>query len=148
MTEANVRLLMQIMGLVFMGTGLAARLGIWRGWYWRTRGTVYSYMPVGIAFLIFSVLEIVRQRFPVYYLPYQVLGAFVFAVGVFWTLRPPAFVKPPWVRWVEVHPKRVKNAMSEAVRHEQDWTRHIESQEAVNSWAKALERKLPRPKKG
>jgi len=148
MSETTVRLVMQLMGVLFVAAWLAGRLGVWKGWYWRTRATPYGYLPLGILFIYYSFHSIVQSQYPGYYVAYQVGAGVLIAVGVWWMVRPPAWVKPAWVHWVERHPKRLYQAMAEAVRSGEAWEKHTESQKAVDAWARSLERKLPAARRG
>jgi len=79
---------------------------------------------------------------------FQSLFGVLILLGVWWSLRPPAFIKPAWVRWVETHPKDVRQAMERAATDDPTWEQHVTSQEAVEAWARALKFKNPRSKAG
>ena len=135
------QLLMWMFGAAFIAAGLAARLGRWKNWYWTTRGAVYGYTPLGLLFIVYSFNGEAQTWPSPYSQLYQVAVVLLIAVGVWWSLRPPAVVKPAWVRWVEVHPQSVWEAMAGAVKDGGEWEFHVASPEAVNAWAKALARK-------
>ncbi len=130
--------LMILFGVVFMAIGVAARLGQWKTWYWRTRGSVYGYMPLGLLFILYAFNERGLERLGRYYVLYQGLMVLFIAVGVWWSLRPPEFVKPTWVRWVEAYPKNVYQAMQKAVEDGQEWEPHMASREDLEAWVKTL----------
>lgn len=144
MTASQVQLLMQGFGIFFLAVGLAARLSVWKGWFWRQQRMVYGYIPLGLLFIIFSFNDQAKAWLGSNYLLFQILAGLMLVVGAWWSARPPRFVKPPWVHWVEAHPKRVVEAMIQAVKDGEEWGRKVESQEAVEAWARALKKKLPK----
>jgi hypothetical protein len=122
------------------------RLGYWKGWYWRTRGGVYAYLPLGVVFFLYTYQVQAQARFGSYYFLF-VGGILLLAlVCVWWSLRPPRFVQPAWVRWVEAYPKRVRDAMAKDVEQDTDWEKHVHTKEAVDAWARSLKLKLPKSK--
>ena len=127
-----------LFGLVFIAIGLAARLGLWKQWYWRTRGSVYGYIPLGVLFILFTLSEQAAARLGQYHVVYQGLIVLLIAVGVWWSLRPPEFIKPTWVRWVEGYPQNVYQAMLKAVEQGEDWEPHMASREDLEAWVKTL----------
>jgi hypothetical protein len=134
------KLLLQILGLVFVSIGAAARLGLWKQWYWKTRGTVYGYIPLGLLFLIYAFNDLAAEQLGSRYFLYQIAIGLVLVLGVWWSIRPPGFVKPAWVRWVERHSEAVRQVMGQDADKDKDWERHVASPEAVDAWAKALQR--------
>lgn len=147
MFPLDARLLLQAFGFVFLGIGLAARFGLWRNWYWRSRGTVYGYVPLGLLFLVYSYEELARERLGTLYPVFQVAIGLLILLGVWWSLRPPAFVKPAWVRWVERYPRPVIQAMARAAEEDKDWEQHVSSPEALDDWVKSLQRGGGKPKR-
>ena len=130
--------LISLFGLTFASVGLAARMGLWRDWYWRTRGSVYSYVPLGLLFMLYAFNDQAPQRFGQYYIAYQALLVLLMVVGAWWSLRPPDWIKPTWVRWVEEYPDSVREAMQKAVEAGEDWQPHMASRESLEAWAKTL----------
>ena len=148
MSETTVRLVMQVMGMLFLAGGVAARLSLWKGWYWRSRATPYGYAPLGLLFVYYSFQQVVVREYPAHYLAYQIGAGLLIAVGVWWMIRPPGWVKPAWVRWVERHRKPIYTAMVEAIRGGEVWGPHTDSQKAVDAWARVLEKKAPGARPG
>ena len=144
MTESQVQLLMQGFGILFLALGLAARLSIWRGWFWKQQSMVYGYIPLGLLFVIFSFSDQVKAELGSNYIAFQVLAGLILVMSVWLSARPPDFMKPPWVRWVEKHSKRVVEVMIQEVKDGEDWRGKIESEETVDAWARAIRRKLPK----
>ena len=148
MFSVNQQLLIQALGACFVAVGLAARLGLWKNWYWHSRGLIYSYVPLGLVFILYSFNDLAAERLgssyvyqwlSYYVLLYQGLIVLLIIVGIWWSGRPPGFVKPTWVRWVEGYPKKVYKALARAVEEgEEDWESHVASQEALEAWVKAL----------
>ena len=139
MFDINDRLLITLFGLVFFGLGASARLGLWKGWYWRSKGSAYSYIPLSLAFFIFLWREQIDSFFGTDIVFYAVF-VLLLAVGTWWSLRPPTFIQPPWVKWVEAHPASVQEAMREEAKKSTEWRSHVESREALDQWAKSLKK--------
>jgi len=138
--------LIQALGFAFIVAGVAARTGTWKNWYWRSRGAVYGYIPLGFLFLLYSFNAQAEERLGAYYVVYQGIGVLLLVLGVWWSLRPPAFVKPRWVRWIEEYPLKVRKAMQRAVENGDDWESHMTSREAVDAWVKTLRSKKRKSK--
>ena len=139
-------LLLQAFGFIFLSLGVAARLGLWKKWYWRTKGAVYSYVPLGLLFLVYSFNELAKARLGQYFWMYQALFGVLIVLGIWLSFRPPKFVKPAWVRWVEAQPAQVVKDMEQDALDDPNWERHVTSPEAVDTWAKSLKLKKPKPK--
>ena len=146
MFKLDPSLLLQAFGITFFAIGMAARLGLWKKWYWRTKGSMYGYMPLGLMFLLYSFYEPVRERLGASFWMYQSIFGILILVGAWWSFRPPWFIKPAWVRWVEAYPRDVRQAMEQAAADNADWDRHVTSPEAIEAWVKGLKMKKARSK--
>jgi len=131
------RMLLGVFGLVFVGLGVAALLGIWKGWYWRSRGGAYAYIPLGVLFILFGWRSEVTEFFGTELALYGLFGALL-GVGAWWSIQPPDFIKPEWVRWIEKHPEPVREAMRDEVERGEEWREHVASEDAVNRWARRI----------
>jgi len=137
--------IIRLLGLGFILAGLVARLGTWKKWYWKTPKAIYGYIPLGLLFILFSFNELAEEQLGSRYFLY-LIGFAVLGVCVVWfSQRPMDFLKPKWVRWVEAHPKRIRNLMVDQVDDGEEWEHHLESEESVNAWARSLKGKPPRP---
>jgi hypothetical protein len=128
-----------------MGLGVATRLGVWKDWYWHAHGTVYGYAPLGLLFLLYSFDAEAAAQLGRYRVLYQATYWLLVACGLWWSLRPPAWVKPNWVRWVEACPENTRRAMLKAVDRKEEWKPHVSSEEQVHAWALALRGKQHKP---
>lgn len=137
MPRLDDQMLMALFGLVFLGMGLAARLDLWKGWYWRTRGGTYSYIPLGLLFFVYAWRAEITELFGTELAFYALFGLMIF-LGVWWTFFPPAFIKPPWVRWIEEQPEDVQEAMRAQAEENDDWRSHVQSRQAVEEWARRI----------
>ena len=137
MPKFDDQTLLVLFGVVFLGMGLAARLGMWKAWYWRTRGGAYGYIPLGLLFIVYSLRPELTALFGTE-LAFFVVFGLMLLVGVWWSFAPPDFMKPGWVRWVEDQPERVQEAMRERADGDTEWREHLESREAVEQWARRL----------
>jgi hypothetical protein len=75
---------------------------------------------------------------------YMVVMILLAITCLWWSLRPPAIIKPAWIRWVESHPKRVRNAMAEETEKLDDWQDRVATKETVDQWARKLKQKMPK----
>jgi len=138
--------LMQAFGVCFTIAGVAARLGVWKKWYWVSRGAVYGYAPLGLLFILYSVDAVAQEQLGSYLIVYQGAGVLLIMLGLWWSLRPPAFAKPAWIRWIEEHPEKVREAMARAAKEGKEWESHVTSRESVDQWAKTLRPRKRRSK--
>lgn len=138
--------IIRLLGFGFVLIGLAARLGYWKKWYWKTSTAAYGYIPLGLVFILFSYNELAEGQLGDRYFLYLIGFGFLAICVVWFTQRPMNFLKPRWVRWVEVHPARIRKLMEQQVEDGEDWEHHIESQETVDAWARRLKGKPLRPK--
>jgi hypothetical protein len=138
--------LLRTFGLIFIGIGIVARLGIWKKWYWRSRGMVYSYIPIGVVFFLYGLNEPARARLGTFYWFYQLGYAIPVIAALWWMVRPPSFVKPDWVRWVEAYPEKTFQAMQQAAEEDPNWESHVASEQKVAAWVKSLGKGKNKPK--
>ena len=133
-----------LFGILFTAVGLAIRFGYWKSWYWRNVRMVHGYIPLGILIILFGFNDLAKERLGSSYVVYQAITISIFLVGVWWSLRPPKLLIPEWVNWIEAHPKKLVVAMMKDARSGKDWKQKVHSQEAVDSWARSLKKKLPK----
>lgn len=134
----NPQLIILVIGLIFVALGIAARGGWWKKWYWRTRGGAYGYIPMGILFLVYAFEEKIAQYTsePTVIAIYVVLAILV----VYLSLRPPRWIKPNWIHWVEEQTPAAQRAMRNAAKDDDDWMMHMNTRDAVHKWAKQLKK--------
>lgn len=129
---------MCLFGGGFSVAGLAAVLGLWKGFYWRMRAAAYGFVPLGLLFVVYALSRPAKASLSAYYWIYELLGVLLLVVGVWWSMRPPEFIKPAWVRWVEGYPPSVQEAIQKAVMAGAEWKPHVSSQENLEAWVKTL----------
>ena len=139
----DTQLLLQAFALIFTGIGVIARLGLWKKWYWRSKSAFYSYIPLGLIFLMYSFNDMAKERLGNNYWVYLFAYAIPIVVGIWWVARPPSFVKPDWVLWVEGFPLHTVQAMQKAAENDPAWESHVTSPEEVERWARSLEKVRP-----
>jgi hypothetical protein len=142
--QLDLSVWMQAIGVGFILIGISIRTGLWKNWYWRSRGGNYGYIPMGIIFLLYAFQEQLTARLG---LPVLV-GIFVviIAIAVWFAMRTPAFMKPAWVIRVEKHPKKIIHLMAEDVTKGEKWEPWVENQAEVDAWAARVTKKLPKDK--
>jgi hypothetical protein len=132
------KFLLLAFGVIFTALGLAAHLGMWKKWYWRSRGAVYGYVPLGLMFLLYSFNEQLTTLFgPLKWIYWGMYGLLI-GLGVWWSLRPPRFVKPAWVHWIEAYPQQVFGMMEKAAQDDPQWDSYMGSPESIEAWLKTL----------
>jgi len=138
---------MWLFGGAFVIVGVIARFGFWKGWYWRSRGAAYGYVPLGLLFVVYSFSAQAREMLAGRYWLYEVLELALVVIGVWWSMRPPEFVKPAWVRRVETYPPSDREAMAQAVGDGADWEPNVVSEEALEAWVVSLRPRKSRAKR-
>lgn len=134
----DATLLIQAFGLIFVTLGVTARLSYWKKWYWQIHNSSYGYIPYGCLFVIYSYNENLLDFFkPNQWLVYIIYGAFL-AIGLWFSMRTPLFMKPLWVRWIEKYPKNIIDAMRIEAKDDTTWEKHIKDEAAVDVWAKMV----------
>ena len=127
----------RILGVLFIVVGIVVRLGIWKSWYWRSRGGAYGYIPLGMVFILYTYIPEMQAIGGTLYYGYIAIFLLSIALTVYFSLRPPAWIKPTWVLWVEKHPKSVVKAMKNAaIDDDLDWKGQVDSEESVDKLAK------------
>jgi hypothetical protein len=134
--DINPQLIISIIGIVFVALGISVRTGWWKKWYWRTRGGAYGYIPMGCLFLLYAYESKVVQYVNsiVLVAVYVVLAILV----VFLSLKPPKWIKPSWILWVEELPAATQKAMRNQAKEDDEWMEFIDSRESLQKWAKQL----------
>jgi hypothetical protein len=138
---------MWLFGGAFIIAGVLARFGLWKGWYWRSPGSAYGYVPLGSLFVAYSFNAQAREMLAGRYWIYELSALALLVIGVWWSMRPPEFVKPAWVRRVEDYPAPDREAMAQAVADGADWEPNVVSAEALEAWVVSLRPKKSRAKR-
>lgn len=138
MPAIDVDLALTFLGLALLAFGLYIHVGKWKEWYWKTRGGVYGYVPLGLMLIVESNYKRVIPDAP-RFISLAILGLLAI-LALYLTIKQPAWVKPNWVRWVESQPKRIRLAMQADALVDRNWSQHTSSQEAVELWAKELKK--------
>ncbi len=135
-----------LLGIIFIGVGVFIRMGNLKQVYWRSkRGMVMvSYIPLGILFIVAGFYEAASRQGSLVFYAYIALLVVVVIATVYCAARPPDFLKPDWIRWLQKYPKTVQNAMAADVEVNEQWKENVASEAAVDAWAKKLSRKLPK----
>jgi hypothetical protein len=144
--KLDINFVIPLMGVAFIFFGLYIRLGNLKQVYWKSRRSMFGYIPLGLIFLLAGYYDLASSQGP--YIFYAYIALFVILGGhtVFLTARPPAFIKPDWIQWVEKHPINIQKAMQADVQENPDWKKNVTSETAVDAWAKQVGRKLPKKK--
>jgi len=132
------QLLIQAFGVIFIALGIASRLGYWKKWYWHPRGSSYGYIPYGCIFVFYSYNDKLLDLFsPNQWIVYIIYILF-FVIGLWFSISPPKFMKPAWIRWVEKYPSNIIDGMRNEAKGNTAWEVHIKNEAAVDTWAKSV----------
>jgi len=135
-----------LMGAAFIFFGIYIRLGNLKQVYWKSRRSSTGYIPLGLVFLAAGLYDSASRQPAVIFYLYVALFLVLIGLTFYCTARPPEFLKPNWVHWIEKHPKTVQKAMAAEVGDGNEWKQNVISESAVDAWAKQLSRKLPKKK--
>lgn len=125
------------LGIFFIIAGILVKLGVWKSWFWRSRGGVYAYIPMGIAFILYSYIPIFTERGGYQSTLYILIFLLTVALAIYFSLKPPVWMKPKWVHWTEKYPQSTLKAIKQAVvDRELDWKGVLDSEETTDQWIK------------
>ncbi len=135
-----------LLGILFIFAGILIRLGNLKQVYWKSSRSMVGYIPLGVLFLVAGLYDTASKQGAFVFYAYIALLVIVVALTIYLAARPPNFLKPEWIRWVEKYPKAVQKAMAADVAFDDQWKQNVASEAAVDAWAKQLSRKLPKKK--
>jgi len=138
MPRLDADLILTILGIGLMIFGLYVHFGTWKDWYWKTRGGIYGYVPLGLMLVVESNYIRVIPDAP-RYVSLTILGLLA-ALAIYLKVKTPEWAKPDWVRWLESQPTHVRQAMQKDALSDKNWARHTTSLAAVELWAKELKK--------
>ncbi len=134
------------LGIIFIFAGIFIRLGNLKQVYWKSSRSMVGYIPLGLLFIVAGLYNAASKQGSYVFYAYIGLLIIVVALTVYLAARPPNFLKPDWIRWIEKYPKAVQKAMAADVEANDQWKQNVASEAAVDAWAKQLSRKLPKKK--
>lgn len=144
MFDINTDVLLRFIGVGFALAWVIVRLGYWKGWYWRTRGGVYAYLPLSVVFYLYTYRDLAQERLGANFFLYYGVIILLASICVWWSVKPPAIIQPAWIRWIEEYPPRIRKAMTNEAQEDVKWEQNVQSKEAVDAWARRLKKKLPK----
>ncbi len=142
----DVNFALPVMGAAFVLIGIYFRLGNLKKVYWKSPRSVVGYIPLGLVFMAAGFTNWASQQPKGIYYAYLAVFAALVGFTLYLAARPPDFIKPDWINWVEKHPKAIQKAMAADVENDENWKRKVSSQASVDAWAKELGRRLPKKK--
>jgi len=144
--QLDVNYIVMVLGGVFVVVGFYIRMGNLKQVYWKSRRSMFGYIPLGLFFILAGYYNTASRQGPYIFYSYLVLFALLAGLTLFFSARPPDFIKPDWIRWIEKHPRSIQKAMLGEATENEEWKQKVVSETAVDAWAKQLARKLPRKK--
>jgi len=135
-----------LLGAAFVLLGIYIHLGNLKQLYWKSRRSMFGYIPLGLVFILVGYYPSFANPGGYLFYGYIVVVAIMAVFTLYVTSRPPDFIKPTWIKWIEKHPKNVQKAMRLDVDVDDEWKQRVTSEAAVDAWAKELARKLPKKK--
>jgi len=142
----DVNYAISLLGIIFVFAGVFIRMGNLKQVYWRSSRSMVGYIPLGIVFIVAGLYDSASRQGGTKFYAYIALLVIVVGLTIYCAARPPDFIKPTWIRWIEKYPKAVQKAMAADVEDNSNWKENVTSEAAVNAWAKQLSRKLPKRK--
>lgn len=141
MFDINTQVLLLAFGALFIGAWLAAVMGRWKRWYWRSRRMVYVYLALGALFIVSSFESQLIDGLGLARWTVQTGYAVLIAAGIYLLVRPPRWMKPPWVRMIDDQPDYVYEIMAEQVKKGKSWEEKVEDRRALENWIKNASRR-------
>lgn len=138
----DTNLYILLLGVFFIVVGLMVRFGLWKSWFWRSRGGAYAYIPMGIVLILYSYHSEIRELGGNAYILYLVVIGLFMALTLYFSLKPPKWIKPTWVSWIEKHPKHIVKRMKDAVIDgDKEWKNYVKDEDSLDRWAKQFRTK-------
>lgn len=138
----NTTIYIKFLGVFFVVVGILVRFSIWKSWYWRSRGGAYAYVPMGLVLILYTYIPDMKEKGGYPYYGLIAIFLILIALTVYFSLRPPSWLIPKWVKWIEKYPKSVVKAMKEAAAEGNlEWKGNIDTEEAVDKLAKSFRSK-------
>ena len=144
MAASQIQWVVLGVGLTLLAVGLAIRFGKWKAGIGKKATMIHGYIPLGLMLILYALDDAALAWLGPNVILYQAVTILVFFVGIWWSFRPPHFIIPDWIHWVETHPKKVVNEMVKAVQDGQEWKTKVISAESVDAWAHTVKAKMPR----
>ncbi|HTX79268.1 MAG TPA: hypothetical protein VMC62_06345, partial [Longilinea sp.] len=130
----------------FVLFGILIRLGNMKQVYWKSRRSMFGYIPLGLVFLLVGYYTSFSEQAAYVFYAYIAALVVLIVFTLYVSSRPPEFIKPTWIKWVEKYPNRIQKAMRIEADVDDEWKQRVTSEAAVDAWAKELARKLPKKK--
>jgi hypothetical protein len=135
-----------LIGVAFILVGIYIRMGYMKQVYWKSRRSMFGYIPLGLVFILVGYYSTYSNKAPYVFYAYIALLVILVVLTVYLTSRPPNFIKPEWIKWIEKYPKKIQKAMKGDTEVDDDWKQRVTSEADVDAWAKELARNLPKKK--
>lgn len=145
MFNANANVLLPVFGGAFIIAWLMGIFWNWRSWYWRSQRAIYSYLPIGLLFILASFEKQMLVFIDIWFL--RAAYFILIAVAVWWTVRTPALIKPWWAKEIDGQPRAVYSSLRKFVQQDKDWLLHFKDKETLLLWIKQAEKDARKSKK-
>lgn len=130
--------IIRALGIFFVLLAVAIRLGYLKRIYWRSKGGIYGYLPMGLLFLWYSYFDVVVEFFNQKVFVYYIIFGLLILLTLLLSLRTPQWAKPDWVKWIEKYPAHIHKKMTDEAKNSSEWEIHVESEDGVAKWARKL----------
>ncbi len=129
-----------VLGFIFLAVSIAGISGRYKRWYWTSKRLTFAYLPLGILFFLAVVEKYLSGE--TLLTGIRVAEFFVLGIGIWWVLRTPKFILPPWIRQIEAHPKAVYEAMAAAVKKGEKWQDRVNDPKSLDKWIQSVEKRI------
>lgn len=126
------------LGLFFVLLAIAIRSGHFKRIYWRSKGGIYGYLPMGLLFLWYSYFDLITALFKQMVFIYYAVFGILILLTLLLALRTPQWAKPEWIKWVEKYPAHIRKKMAEVAKDDPEWEAHAKDEDSFKKWVRTL----------
>ncbi|MCC6145956.1 MAG: hypothetical protein IT308_00155 [Anaerolineaceae bacterium] len=142
----NMPIVLGTFGVVFFGLWIAALLGLWKKWYWRSQsGLVYGYIGIALACLVGGFQPQLLRLFNDQQWLIDTLMILSLGIALLIAFLSPRFLKPKWIQQIECEPKWVYKEMVAQIKNGYKWQEKMVDYNTLETWIKEIKKK-PRQK--
>ena len=139
--QLDFPIVLSTFGVVFLALWIAALLGLWKKWYWRSQtGMVYGYIGISLASFFAAFQEQILAA--TNHTQWVSDGLIIVAMGLAIVLAylSPQFLKPKWIQQIEREPKYVYKAMVAQIKDGVAWQEKLVDYYTLESWIKEIKK--------
>lgn len=141
MRDLNSDVILRIVGGFVFLIGLSGLFGLWKRWYWRSkRSAVYGYPLLGAVCILVSLEDHLMQTFHIKEWILIVIYMVLLAGVVWFSYSTPEFIKPGFVRRIELEPEYVYQSMVKIVMKDKPWRYKAKNKKNLEKWIREIKK--------